>query len=112
MSIVSLFESLASEILSAEENFLKNPKDFTLSRSKCQVIYGSICSSFSWGSISSLNEQIFNSSWRDGKYVVHRQDKRTLISSVGDITFDCTYYRGIGKYDGFTHLVEDYIDFD
>lgn len=51
MSIVSLFESLASEILSAEENFLKNPKNFTRSRSKCQVIYGSICSSFSWGSI-------------------------------------------------------------
>lgn len=44
--------------------------------------------------------------------MVHRQDKRTLISSVGDITFDCTYYRGIGKYDGFTHLVEDYIGLD
>ena len=28
MAIVSLFEALAYEMLSAEENFLNNPKDF------------------------------------------------------------------------------------
>lgn len=45
--------------------------------------------------LSSVNKQIYDCSWRKGRYTVVRTDKRTLISSVGDITFGCTYYKKI-----------------
>lgn len=112
MAIVSLFEELADKILSAEEVFLKNPRDFHSLESSVKSSTESFAAAFLGEVLTSLNEQIFKSSWREGRYNVHRQDKRTLISSVGDVTFDCTYYKGVGDNTGFTHLVEDIIGLD
>lgn len=32
--------------------------------------------------------------WRKSHYNVQRRDRRTLISTVGEVTFDCAYYQG------------------
>ena len=109
MAIVALIEKLVEEILSAEEDFLNNPKDLHSLEACVKSSTESFAAAFLGEVLTDLNAQIFNSSWRKGKYVSQRQDKRTIISSVGDVTFDCTYYKGIGKCTGFTHLVEDVI---
>ena len=109
MDIVSLFETLANEILSAEEIFYKNPKDFYSLERSVKTSTESFAAAFLGEVLSSLDSCISKSSWRAGRYVCHRLDKRTLISSVGDITFNSTYYRSIGEHKGFTHLVEDVI---
>lgn len=109
MNIVPLLESLVEEILSAETLFYENPKDFNSLETSVKTSTESFAAAFLGAVLTGLDEGIFNSDWRNDKYSVQRRDKRTIISSVGDITFDCTYYRGIGKYKGFSHLVEDVI---
>lgn len=112
MNIVSLFDELAKGIFSAEEKFLQNPKDFHSLETSVKTSTESFAAKFLGAVLSDLDAHIRNGSWREGKYTVHRQDSRTVISSVGDITFDCTYYRGIRDRDGFTHLLEDMIGLD
>lgn len=109
MDIVSLFEMLSNEILSAEEKFLNDPKDFHSLETSVKSSTESFAAAFLGEVLSSLNTAIYESGWREGRYVSQRQDKRTIVSSVGDITFDSTYYRRIGEKKGFTHLVEDVI---
>lgn len=112
MNIVPLLESLANEILAAEELFLKNPKDFHSLEISVKSSTESFAASFLGEVLSTLNSCIFESGWRKERYTSHRLDKRTLISSVGDITFDSTYYRSIAGNQEFTHLVEDVIGID
>ena len=112
MDIVSLFDVLSKAIFAAEERFLENPKDFHSLETSVKASTEAFAAMFLGGVLSELDTQIYNSSWRINNYVVQRHDRRTLISSVGDITFDSTYYKGLGKQVGFTHLVEDYIGLD
>lgn len=62
--------------------------------------------------LSSVNEQICNSIWRQGRYIIQRTDKRTLITSVGDVTFDCTYFKRRSPKSGYTYLLADLISLD
>ena len=112
MSIVSLLGSLVEEIISAERTFFENPRDFRTLETSVKSSTESFAAGFLGEVLTNLNELISKSSWRTGKYNVQRQDTRTLISSVGDITFDCTYYKGVGEHSGFTHLLEDIIGLD
>ena len=84
MNIVPLLESLANEILAAEELFLKNPKDFHSLEISVKSSTESFAASFLGEVLSTLNSCIFESGWRKERYTSHRLDKRTLISSVGD----------------------------
>ena len=112
MSIVSLFDELAKSIFAAEEIFFKNPKDFHSLENSVKTSTEAFAARFLGEVLSGLDKCIYESTWREEKYAVQRRDKRTLISTVGDITFDCTYYRGIGKHSGFTHLLEEFIGLD
>jgi peroxiredoxin len=68
----------------------------------------SFAASFLGNVLTSINTQICKSSWRDGKYIIQRTDTRNLISSVGDVSFDCTYFRRLS--DGsYTYLLENMI---
>lgn len=58
-----------------------------------------------------MNEKIYEDGWRKTRYTAQRTDKRMLISSVGDITFESTYFRS--KADGGHHyLLEEILGFD
>lgn len=106
MDIVSLLSTLLSSIFEAEQNFFENPKDFYSLESSVKTSTEAFAAGFLGAILSEMDLSIRNSSWRDGRYKVHRNDTRTLISSVGDISFECTYYKGMGERNGFTHLLE------
>ena len=111
MNIVTLFEELLNSLIVAEEKFLNNPKDFHSLETSVKTTTEAFSASFLSNVLSSINDTIYNDSWRKSRYTVQRNDKRTVISSVGDITFDSTYYRNI--QDGTYHyLVEEIIGLD
>lgn len=86
-----------------------------------ELVNGLISAAFLGNVLTSINQKIYEDGWRQGKYTVQRTDKRTLISSVGDISFDSTYYRekenkeyhylveevlGLGSHERFTEEAE------
>lgn len=91
MNIVALLEVLVKGLLEAEENFLSNPKDFYGLEKAVKTSTDAMAADFLGIVLSSVDKQIYDCSWRKGKYTVARNDTRTLISSVGDVSFDCTY---------------------
>lgn len=111
MDIVALIELLVKEIFEAEENFLQNLKDLYSFENTVKSSTDHFAAGFIGMILSSINKHIYDSSWRKGKYNVQRTDTRTLISSVGDISFDCTYYKNLN--DGsYSYLIEKLIGLD
>ena len=109
MDIVSLLETLVKGIFEAEEKFLNNPKDFYSLETAVKSTTEAFSAKFLGEILSSVNKQIYNCSWRQGNYKVHRNSKRTIITSVGDVTFDSTYYKRKTGEGGFVSLVEEMI---
>jgi hypothetical protein len=57
--------------------------------------------------LSSMNEQLCKDAWRKSNYNICRHDRRTLITSVGDVVFNSTYFKqrqGAGEHH---YLLED-----
>lgn len=108
MNIISLLETLVNTLFEAEGKFLENPKDFYSLEKAAKASTEAFAAGFLGEVLSSVNKHICDSSWRNNRYNIQRTDTRTIISSVGDITFDCTYFknRGDGKY---RYLLEDMI---
>lgn len=109
MDIVSLLDVLLSSIFKAEENFFENPKDFHSLETAVKSSTDSFAAGFLSAILSELNQAIRDSRWRKDRYTVQRNDIRTLISSVGDLSFECTYYKDNRKNRSFTHLLENYV---
>ncbi len=109
MTIVSLLELLVNGLIEAEEKFLSNPRDFYSLEKAVKSSTEAFSAGFLGEVLSSVNNQICDSGWREGRYNIHRTDKRTLISSVGDISFDCTYFQRLTGEGGYTYLLEDLI---
>lgn len=85
MDIISLLELLVNSIFEAKEKFLSDPTDFYSFEKSVKSVRDSFAAGFLGKVLSSVNDCIRNSSWRDGKYHIQRTDTRTLISSVSDI---------------------------
>lgn len=109
MDIISLFDTLLTSIFKAEQNFFENPKDFSNLEVAVKSSTDAFAARFLGAILSEMDQSIQKCSWREGRYTIHRNDTRTLISSVGDISFDCTYYKSKSKEKGFTYLLEDLI---
>lgn len=107
MNIVTLLEELVNTLLAAEEDFYQNPKDFYTLEKKAKSTTEAFTAGFLANVLNSMNQKIYEDGWRRDRYTVQRNDLRTLISSVGDITFENTYYRG--KKDGKYHYLVDEI---
>lgn len=112
MDIVSLLELLVNGLMEAEEKFLDNPKDFYSLEKAVKSTTEAFSAKFLGEVLSSVNKQIYNCNWRQGKYKVQRNDKRTIITSVGDVTFDCTYYKRLTEEGGYVSLLEKMIGLD
>ena len=107
MNIVPLLETLMNGLLETEENFFRNPKDFHSLETATKATTDAVASMFMSNLLSSMDEMIYKCSYRQRRYNVQRKDKRTLISSVGDITFDCTYYKRLFEEGGYVCLLEE-----
>lgn len=111
MNIVTLLEELVNTLLSAEENFYQNPKDFYTLEKTAKSTTEAFTAGFLTNVLNSMNQKIYEDGWRKDRYSVQRNDQRTLISSVGDITFESTYYRS--RENGKHHyLVEEILGLD
>ena len=111
MDIVTLLEELVNGLIAAEDKFLQNPKDFYSLEKSVKSTTESFSASFLGNVLTSINKQIYDDGWRQGKYKVQRTDSRTLISSVGDVNFESTYYRRYS--DGTYHyLIEEILGLD
>lgn len=107
MEIISLLELLVNGLLEAEENFYSNPRDLYSLEKAVKATTDAVAAKFLSTVLSSMNEQIYNCSCREGLYNAQRTDQRSLISSVGDITFDCTYYKRLTDAGGYVYLLEE-----
>ena len=107
MNIVALLEALVNELIAAEENFFENPKDFfsleTSVKSSTDAFAAGILSSI----LDSMNQQIYEDRWRVGKYRVQRNDRRAMITSVGDVSFTSTYYESCKNKGEYHYLLEE-----
>lgn len=111
MNIVALLEELVNGLIAAEDKFFQNPKDFYSLERSVKSTTESFSAAFLGNVLTSINEQIYKDGWRRGKYKVQRTDSRTLISSVGDVTFESTYYQRL--QDGTHHyLIEEILGLD
>ena len=111
MAIVSLLETLVKGILEAEESFFNNPKDFYGLETSVKHAAETFSAAFLGEVLSSMNGQIYDNTWRKNRYTAQRTDKRTIISTVGDVTFDCTYYRN-REDKSYHYLLEELINLD
>lgn len=109
MDIVSLLDTLLTSVFDAEENFFKNPKEFSNLEATVKSSTEAFAAGFLGAILSEMDQAIRKCSWREGRYTIQRNDTRTLVSSVGDISFDCTYYKSKSEKHTFTHLLEDLI---
>lgn len=109
MDIVSLLDTLLASVFSAEQRFFENPKEFSKLETSVKSSTEAFAAGFLGAILSEMDQAIRKCSWREGRYTIQRNDTRTLISSVGDISFDCTYYKSKSEKNHFTHLLEDLI---
>ena len=109
MDIVSLIEDLVKRLNEAEEKFFENPKDFFTLETSVKSSTEAFAAKYLGMLISSINRQIYEDGWRQGKYKVQRNDRRTLITSVGDVTFESTYYQSVEAPKEYHYLTEEII---
>ena len=107
MDIVTLLEVLVKGLNEAEEKFFENPKDFFSLETSVKSTTEAFAAEYLGMVISSINGQIYKDGWRQGKYKVQRNDKRMLITSVGDVTFESTYYQSTKNKGEYHYLTEE-----
>ena len=112
MNIITLLDGFVKEILAAEEKFLKDPKDFYRLETTVKSSAESFSAGFLGMVLTSMNERLCQDPWRKTKYNICRHDKRTLITSVGDVVFESTYFKrrdGDGQHH---YLLEEMLGLD
>lgn len=107
MDIVTLLEVLVKGLNEAEEKFFENPKDFFALETSVKSTTEAFAAEYLGMVISSINRQIYKDGWRKGKYTVQRNDSRMLITSVGDVTFESTYYQSTQNKGEYHYLTEE-----
>ena len=100
MTIIALIEELVKEILVAEEKFFDDIRNFPEYEETVNQASRKFASQFLGTSLTAADEMIRQSGVRKLDYNIHRKDDRSLISTVGDITFQHTLYRNkeTGEY--------------
>lgn len=109
MDIVSLLDTLLTSVFNAEQNFFENPKAFSDLEASVKSSTEAFAAGFLGAILSEMDQSIRKCVWRADRYTIHRNDTRTLVSSVGDISFECTYYKSKTEESCFAHLLEDLI---
>lgn len=105
MNIVTLLEQLVNSLNEAERKFCDNPKDFHALETSVKSTTEAFSAAYLSTILNDINSKIYNDAFRKSKYTVQRNDTRTIISSVGDITFENTYYRK--NEDGTHHYLTE-----
>ena len=100
MTIITLIEELVKEILDAEDKFFADIQNFPEYEKAVNLASQRFAGRFLGSSLTAADEMIRQSGVRKKDYNIQRRDGRSLISTVGDITFNHTLYRNkeTGEY--------------
>lgn len=93
MDIITLLKDFVSGLLQAEENFLGDLNTFPELEQTASELSRRMAADFIGLVLSDADRLIRESGLRRRSYTVQRSRSRTLISSVGDITFTHTLYK-------------------
>ena len=111
MSMVTLLTELVEALSKSEQNFITNLKDFYSLETSVKESTEAFAASFLSLVLNDINSKIESDVWRKEKYIIQRHDTKTLITSVGDVVFNNTYFRS--REDGSYHyLTEELIGLD
>lgn len=109
MNIIALIEDLVKELLEAEDNFFDNLKNFPEYEETVNLASQTFASRFLGSSLTAADEMIRKSSKRKSNYNIQRKDRRSLISTVGDIEFEHTLYKN--REDGtYQYLLDEMLN--
>lgn len=112
MDIVTLVKGLLNDLIKAEEKFYDDLTNFSKLETTVKKSTENFAAKFLGMVLDEINDSIYNDKlWRKGKFNVQRRDKRTLITTVGDVEFDAIYYKNL-KDGSYSYLVEDVIGLD
>ena len=106
MDIITLLQNFVSGLLAAEENFYENPDRFDVFEKTVADLSGRTAADFLSMALSQADSMICESGLRKKNYNIHRHDGRTLITTVGDVTFTHTLFKSRGD-GGFRYLLDD-----
>ena len=107
MDIVTLLDELVKGLIETEDKFFENIKDFYSFETSVKELVDKFSASYIGSVLSSIDEQMCRDAWRKERYTIQRHDTRTIISSVGDITFDCTLFQSRDDKKKYTYLIEE-----
>lgn len=93
MDIITLINDYVSGLLNAEEEFLEHLDSLTTFEETVSRLSNQMAADFIGLILTDADQMIRDSGIRKGSYTVQRSRQRTLISSVGDITFTHTLYK-------------------
>ena len=108
MDIVTLISNFAGNLIRAEEKFWLHIDQFDDLEQEVLSISHQAAADFLSLVLSSVDEAIRNSGMREERYTIQRTRQRTLITTVGDVTFTHTLFKekATGK---ITSLLESLI---
>ncbi len=93
MSIITLVDKFVSEFLQAQESFLEDLGNFPVFEETIHNLSDQMVTEILGTVLTIADNLICDCSIRKGSYTVQRRWQRTLISSVGDVTFTHTLYK-------------------
>lgn len=93
MDIITLIDSYVRGLLHAEEEFLEHLNSLSTLEETVSELSNKMAADFIGLVLTNADQLIRNSGIRKKAYTVQRSRQRTLISSVGDITFTHTLYK-------------------
>ena len=106
MTIIALIEELVREILDAEDKFFDDIRNFPEYEETVNQASQKFASRFLGSSLTAADEMIRQSGIRKKDYNIQRKDDRSLISTVGDISFTHTLFRN-KKTGEYKYLLDD-----
>jgi len=93
MDIITLLDDYVRGLLEAEENFIQDLSQFPLLEQTVSDLSRKMAANFLSLVLSNTDELLRSSGLRKRNYDVQRRVNRTLISTVGDVTFSETVFR-------------------
>ena len=93
MDILTLIRSYVEGLLDAEDRFIEHLDSFPELEETVVRLTNQMAAGFLSAVLTTADALICDSGIRRKEYTVQRKRRRTLISSVGDVTFTQTLYK-------------------
>ena len=92
MNILALIVPFVEKLLKAEQDLYDKPDQMALFEQTVSDASHMAAAEFMSMVYADMDERLCKSSLRDGQFTIQRQDPRTLITTVGDVTFPHTLF--------------------